>query len=108
MFKTKEKKQKEAELKAQRLEKEKIEKEEKKIADRRAREKAFLQELNDDLKNDVVCYTIDDTSKKQVIINFFLKNNYICVQNAFSSDEYHDNHALTFVKEHLKDRFSSK
>ena len=108
MFKTKEEKQREAELEAQRLEQERIEEEEKEKANERKRQKDFLKELNDDLKNNVVCYTTTDTAKKQVIINFFLNNNYICVQNDITCNKYDYYHALTFVKKDFKDSFSSK
>ena len=108
MFKTKEEKQREAELEAQRLEKEKIEKAEKEIAEQRAREKEFQNKLKEELKNDIVCFRTYDTKQKEAYLNFFISNGYICVENNFSCTQSYYYYSLTFAKEHLKDRFSSK
>lgn len=108
MFKSKEEKQRQAELEAQRLKQEKIEEEEKRAAKNNKRIGDFMNSLKAEITNPIICITTTYTDEKQLALNFLLANDYICVQNDFSCDKYYNNHALTFVKENLKDRFSSK
>ena len=106
MFKSKEEKQREAELEAQRLKQGEIEAAEKEIAEQRAREKEFQNKLKEELKNDIVCFRTYDTKQKEAYLNFFISNGYICVENNFSCTQTSCYYSLTCVKEHLKDRFS--
>lgn len=71
----------------------------------------YIRELEDELTakdSDIITiYLCDDDCawRKQIALNFMLKNGYICVQNDVSCTQYSRHYDLTFVKKEHADFF---